>query len=113
MLISRLGSTFKDQQYQAELVADHMSKSPYKALLCGDFNNTIYSYVYRILKSDMLDAFDVAGTGFGRTFKFKYFPFRIDFILADPVIKVRKFSSFNEVSYSDHFPIMSEFVLED
>jgi endonuclease/exonuclease/phosphatase family metal-dependent hydrolase len=113
MLISRLGSTFKDQQYQAELVADHMSKSPYKALLCGDFNNTIYSYVYRILKSDMLDAFDVAGTGFGRTFKFKYFPFRIDFILADPGIKVRKFSSFNEVSYSDHFPIMSEFVLED
>ena len=112
-LLSRLGVTFKAQQHQAELVASHMSKSPYKALLCGDFNNTIYSYVYRILKSEMLDAFEVAGTGFGRTFKFKYFPFRIDFILADPRIKVGKFSSFNELPYSDHFPIMSEFTIED
>jgi endonuclease/exonuclease/phosphatase family metal-dependent hydrolase len=113
MLISRLGVTFKEQQHQAELVASHISKSPYKVLLCGDFNNTIYSYVFRILKSEMLDAFEEAGTGFGRTFKFKYFPFRIDFILADPRIKVVRFSSFNEIYYSDHFPIMSEFELED
>ena len=112
-LISRLGVTFKAQQHQAELVASHMSKSPYKVLLCGDFNNTIYSYVYRILKSEKLDAFDIAGSGFGRTFKFKYFPFRIDFILADTRIKVSKFSSFTDLSYSDHFPIMTEFTLED
>ena len=112
-LISRLGITFKEQQYQAELVVNHMFKSPYKVILCGDFNNTIYSYVYRILKSEMLDAFDVAGSGFGRTFKFKYFPFRIDFILADSKIKVLNFSSFNELPYSDHFPIMSEFTIED
>jgi len=61
----------------------------------------------------MLDAFEEAGTGFGRTFKFKYFPFRIDFILADTRIKVSKFSSFTDLSYSDHFPIMTEFTLED
>jgi vancomycin resistance protein VanJ len=112
-LISRLGATFKDQQYQAELVVSHMFKSPFKVILCGDFNNTIYSYVYRILKSEMYDAFDVAGSGFGRTYKFKYFPFRIDFILADSKIKVLNFSSFNELPYSDHFPIMSEFTIED
>lgn len=112
-LISRLGATFKNQQHQAELVVSHMLKSPFKVILCGDFNNTIYSYVYRILKSEMLDAFDVAGSGFGRTYKFKYFPFRIDFILADSEIKVLNFSSFNELPYSDHFPIMSEFTIED
>ncbi len=112
-LLDRLGVTFKAQQYQAELVASHMSKSPYKVILCGDFNNTIYSYVYRILKGEMLDAFEESGRGFGRTFKFKYFPFRIDFILANPEIKVGKFSSFNDLPYSDHFPIMSEFILEN
>ena len=81
-LLKRLGITFKAQQSQAELVANHVAKSPYKVLMCGDFNNTVYSYVYRILKGDLLDAFETSGTGFGSTFDFKYFPVRIDFILS-------------------------------
>lgn len=112
-LINRLSATFKAQQVQSELVASHISKSPYKVLLCGDFNNTIYSYVYRILKGEMLDAFEESGTGFGRTFIFKYFPFRIDFILSDAKIKVVKFSSFSNIPYSDHFPIIAKFLMED
>ena len=112
-LINRLAATFTAQQDQAELVASHISNSPYKVILCGDFNNTIYSYVYRIIKGDMLDAFEESGSGFGRTFIFKYFPFRIDFILANAQIKVGKFSSFPELPYSDHFPIFTEFILED
>ena len=48
-LLKRLETTFNAQQYQAEMVANHVAKSPYKVLMCGDFNNTVYSYVYRIL----------------------------------------------------------------
>ena len=55
-LLKRLETTFKAQQHQAGLVANHVAKSPYKVLLCGDFNNTVYSYVYRILKGDLKDS---------------------------------------------------------
>lgn len=109
-LLNRLGITFKAQQYQAELVAKHVSKSPHKVLICGDFNNTIYSYVYRILKGDLMDAFETSGTGFGSTFDFKYFPVRIDFILADQSFLSRNFKNYT-IPYSDHFPILSEFSL--
>ena len=109
-LLNRLGITFKAQQYQAELVANHVAKSPYKVLICGDFNNTIYSYVYRILKGDLMDAFEASGSGFGKTFDFKYFPFRIDFILADQSFITVNFKNYR-IPYSDHFPIRSEFSL--
>lgn len=110
-LLKRLGITFKAQQSQAELVVDHVAKSPHKVLMSGDFNNTVYSYVYRILKGDLLDAFDVSGNGFGRTFNFRYFPVRIDFILADERFKVESFQNYS-VPYSDHYPILSQFSLD-
>jgi vancomycin resistance protein VanJ len=109
-LLKRLGITFKAQQSQAERVAAHVAKSPYKVLICGDFNNTVYSYVYRILKGNLLDTFETYGSGFGRTFDFKYFPVRIDFILADKSYKSVKFQNY-DVPYSDHFPILTELTL--
>lgn len=109
-LFSRLGATFKAQQHQAELVARHVSKSPYKTLLCGDFNNTSYSYVYRLLKGELQDAFEISGSGFGSTFDFKYFPLRIDYIFTDPKLKVGQFTTY-DLPYSDHFPILTEISL--
>ena len=110
-LLKRLEITFKAQQSQAELVASHVAKSPYKVLMCGDFNNTVYSYVYRILKEDLLDTFETSGTGFGSTFDFQYFPVRIDFILADQSFKIGTFKNYS-VPYSDHFPIFTELTLQ-
>lgn len=109
-LLKRLGITFKAQQSQAELVATHVAKSPYKVLMCGDFNNTVYSYVYRILKGNLFDTFETAGKGFGNTFNFKYFPVRIDFILADKIFTAVTFQNYT-VPYSDHFPILTELTL--
>jgi len=103
-LFKRLSSTFIAQQDQAELLVKHMRNSPYKTVLSGDFNNTVHSYVYRLLKSNFQDAFEVAGKGFGRTFSFDYFPLRIDFILVDYALSVRNFQN-HDVLYSDHFPI--------
>lgn len=103
-LFKRLSSTFIAQQNQAELLVKHMRNSPYKTVLSGDFNNTAHSFVYRLLKSDFQDAFEVAGKGFGRTFSFDYFPLRIDFILVDNALSVRNFQN-HDVLYSDHFPI--------
>ncbi|NNK87233.1 MAG: endonuclease/exonuclease/phosphatase family protein [Flavobacteriaceae bacterium] len=109
-LIRRVANTFRMQQEQAGQVIEHMKTSPYKTVVCGDFNNTAYSYVYRQIKGDLNDTFEAAGQGFGRTFTFKYFPVRIDFILADPVFRINGFKTFN-VNLSDHYPILSSLSL--
>ncbi|WP_282135115.1 endonuclease/exonuclease/phosphatase family protein [Seonamhaeicola maritimus] len=105
-LLKRVGSTFKMQQFQTELFLMHKKQCKYKMVVCGDFNNTAFSYVYRKIKGDFQDAFKEAGSGFGRTHDFKIFPVRIDFIFADEAFNVNGFTSFSE-HYSDHYPIMA------
>lgn len=106
-LIKRASETFKMQQFQSELFLMHKNKSRHKMIICGDFNNTAYSYVYKQIKGDLVDAFGAAGNGFGRTFDFKYFPIRIDFILADKTFAINSFKSYDQ-KYSDHFPILTK-----
>lgn len=101
----RVESAFKKQANQATLIMEHQEKTTYKSIICGDFNNTAFSWVYHKLKKGKNDAFEVAGKGFGKTFNFT-FPTRIDFILTDEKIEVNNFKTF-DVNYSDHYPIMA------
>ncbi|EPR74298.1 hypothetical protein ADIWIN_0640 [Winogradskyella psychrotolerans RS-3] len=95
-----------------ELFLEHKSKTKYKTIVTGDFNNTPYSYIYRMIKGDDLkDTFEAAGNGFGRTYDFKFFPMRIDFILADEDFTVNGFKTF-DVKLSDHYPIKTTLSLE-
>ena len=110
-LLKRLQSTFEIQQNQAELFVKHKVTSPYKTIVTGDFNNTAYSYVYRQIKGDLQDTFEEAGNGFGRTFDFKFFPTRIDFILADKSSEVNAFKCYDN-KYSDHYPILAKVSLK-
>jgi len=45
-------NTFKMQQSQAEMVVKHMKSCKYPMIVTGDFNNTAYSYAYRIIKGN-------------------------------------------------------------
>jgi endonuclease/exonuclease/phosphatase family metal-dependent hydrolase len=110
-LLKGVKQTFKMQQTQAELFLMHKKTSPYKTVICGDFNNTAYSYVYKEISDGMKDTFKVAGNGFGRTFAFKYFPIRIDFILVDEAFEVNGFKTYDD-KLSDHFPIVAKVSLE-
>lgn len=106
-LFKRVGNTFRMQQAQADLFLEHKAKCSYKIIVCGDLNNTAYSYVYNTIKGDDLkDTFVQAGNGFGRSFDFKFFPVRIDFIMVDDDFEINGFKTF-DVKLSDHFPIMS------
>ncbi|MGC6524533.1 MAG: endonuclease/exonuclease/phosphatase family protein [Flavobacteriaceae bacterium] len=111
-MINQLSSTFVMQQQQADLVVSHMTQSPYPILLCGDFNNTPYSYIYRQIKSGLKDAFEEAGNGFGQTYSMNYYPARIDFIMVDSTITVNEFTTHNE-EFSDHFPISASLNLNN
>ncbi|WP_240491739.1 endonuclease/exonuclease/phosphatase family protein [Flavivirga aquatica] len=110
-LFKRIGNAFRMQQFQAELFLKHKSKCKYKMVICGDFNNTAFSYVYRQIKGDFNDAFKEAGNGFGGTHDFKLFPMRIDFILADKTFHINGFKTYNE-HYSDHYPVMATLSLD-
>ena len=60
--------------------------------------------MYRKIKGNLNDTFKEAGNGFGRTYDFKFFPVRIDFIFADKGFSVNGFKTYDE-HYSDHYPI--------
>jgi endonuclease/exonuclease/phosphatase family metal-dependent hydrolase len=104
-LFGRLQATFKKQAIQAEQFLIHESKWKGKEIICGDFNNTAYSWVYNKISSNKKDAFVEAGNGFGKTFDYP-FPMRIDFILTSKEIEINQFKTFNE-KFSDHFPIFA------
>lgn len=101
----RVEKAFKKQANQATLIVEHQKKVTYKSIICGDFNNTAFSWVYNQLKKGKNDAFEIAGKGFGKTYNYT-FPMRIDFILADEDIEINNFKTFN-VKFSDHFPIVA------
>ena len=109
-ILNVFDNTFKIQETQSIVISNHIKNSPYKVVLSGDFNNTAYSYVYQLLKGDLVDSFDTAGSGFGSTYNFKYFPMRIDFILIDDSFRINDFKTFG-IDLSDHFPIISTFDL--
>lgn len=100
-LLRRVSSNFKKQESQVYSVLSHKSKSKYPVILCGDFNNTPFSYTYRKLNQDMQDAFKVRGNGLGTTFWFDGFPLRIDYILASSKFNILSFDTFSK-TFSDH-----------
>jgi len=105
----RMEKSFKKQGKQAEKLVEHQKKCAYKIIICGDFNNNAFSWVYQQLKADKLDAFTEAGEGFGKTYDYP-FPLRIDFILSDKNITINHFKTYSE-KLSDHFPIMARLQL--
>jgi endonuclease/exonuclease/phosphatase family metal-dependent hydrolase len=74
-------------------------------IISGDFNNTAYSWIYKNIKHNMKDSYLESGSGFGKTFNFKRFPLRIDFILADKIFQINEHKNYT-IGFSDHFPIM-------
>jgi endonuclease/exonuclease/phosphatase family metal-dependent hydrolase len=111
-LFNRISKAFKQQQQQAELFKEHKKDCEYPLIICGDMNNSAFSYVYRNIKGKLRDSFEEAGKGFGATYKFRYYPARIDYIFADEKMKVKKFESFSDFENSDHYPIMTQLSFE-
>jgi endonuclease/exonuclease/phosphatase family metal-dependent hydrolase len=111
MMLKRLSKAFKQQQQQATILKEHKKQCKYPIIICGDMNNSAFSYVYRNIKGNLKDSFEEAGLGFGQTYKFKYYPARIDYIFADKIMTVKKFTSFSDFENSDHYPIMATLFL--
>lgn len=103
----KISGAFKKQQEQALLLKAHYKKCQYKKIICGDMNNSAFSFVYRTIKGSSQDTFETSGSGFGKTYNFKYYPARIDYIFVDKSIQVKSFETLNDFYNSDHFPLIS------
>lgn len=94
--------------YQAELLSRHIKTSPYPVIVCGDFNDTPFSYCYYRLSRELQDAFVASGSGMGNTYRQNIGPIRIDYILYSPSLKSFHFLS-KKTDWSDHYPVRCDF----
>lgn len=82
-----------------------IDNTPYRRVICGDFNDTPMSYVYSALKQNHVDAFEECGRGYGYTFRPMYGTLRIDYILHSPELETESYVAGDDVLLSDHLPI--------
>lgn len=72
-------------------------------VICGDFNDVPYSYVYNTMLGDLVDGFKECGDGWMYTFRGTK-AVRIDYIFHDETVKGISYYK-QDLSYSDHNPV--------
>jgi endonuclease/exonuclease/phosphatase (EEP) superfamily protein YafD len=83
-------------------------------IVCGDFNETPYSYVYGRMNSLLTDAFEEKGRGFGFTFNQLPYFIRIDHQFYTPDhLQLHEFKVLRQVPYSDHYPVVGSYSLRE
>jgi endonuclease/exonuclease/phosphatase family metal-dependent hydrolase len=82
-IFRKLRSAFEMRAPQSEAVQESMEACKFRKLVCGDFNDTPVSYVYRTLSREMKDAFAESGSGYTYSYTGPFPSFRIDYILLD------------------------------
>ncbi len=108
-LAPKMGNAFKARAIQADRLAEKLRHIKTPLIVCGDFNDTPQSYVYRRVRGDMRDAVVEVGLGPTITYNSKGFWFRIDHIVHSShlhVVDVEKGDS----KASDHYPLQTTFV---
>lgn len=94
---------------QANTVATEKHNATIPAIVCGDFNDVPYSYVYNTMLGDMVDGFKECGSGWMHTYRGKK-AVRIDYIFHDKALKGLTYYKQN-LTYSDHYPIFMKIEL--
>ena len=103
-ILKRLKRAFIKRVPQAEMVAEHISECKYPVIVCGDFNDTPFSYTYNVVKGKLSDSFLECGSGFGKTYNGIFPSFRIDYVLHSSDFTAHNYFTHSE-NYSDHFPV--------
>lgn len=97
---------FINRNTEVHLLESWIQASPYPVVICGDFNETPYSYVYGRLRKRLANAFELKGSGFG--FSYNKLPkfIRIDNqFFDDKKLTILDFKTHREVRFSDHYPL--------
>jgi endonuclease/exonuclease/phosphatase family metal-dependent hydrolase len=109
-IVKKLRYAFRHRADQALEVRNELDKSPYPAIICGDFNDVPNSFTYFTIRGGFRDAYIEKGFGIGRSYVHISPTLRIDYILADPRLGVLQCKRFLP-PYSDHHPVMADLQL--
>lgn len=107
-LLSKYPRYASSRAEQVELVKEHIAKSPFPVILCGDFNDPPGSFTYRKMKKNLHDSFLSAGSGIGTTWLGGLPLMRIDYILFSDPLKISSYKKLDS-DMSDHAPISASF----
>ncbi|MDE6012323.1 MAG: endonuclease/exonuclease/phosphatase family protein [Prevotella sp.] len=95
---------------QADQVAREIKHSDIPVIVCGDFNDVPYSYVYKTMLGELVDGFKECGKGFMYTMRERKFKVRIDYIFHSEELKGETYYR-EKLNYSDHYPVFMKIAL--
>lgn len=107
-IAGKLRRGFAVRAGQADSLAAAIALSPYRVIVCGDFNDTPLSYTYNTIRGDLLDAFVEKGAGMPSTFKGLFNMFRIDYVLYSEELRALSYDA-PGTDNSDHKPVVVRF----
>lgn len=110
--IAKFVRAYRQRAREAEKAREIIDQSPYPVLLCGDFNDLPGSYVYRLMRGELRDAFLDKGKGFGRTYDRILPTLRIDHVFYDPEALKLLGMEQHPTRFSDHYPLITHFQLK-
>ena len=105
----KLKNGFTTRAQQVNRLLSHVQGSPHPVVVCGDINDIPYSYSYFSLRRHLMNAFEEAGQGFGFSYNGKLFFLRIDNQFFSEALRARRFATYQNVGFSDHFPVKAEY----
>lgn len=107
---SRIKMGFVRHAAELEVLESWIDASPYPVVVCGDFNEVPYGYVYGKLRKKLDNGFEEGGKGFGFTFNHLPYFIRIDHQFYSPEkLSLVNFTTYNQINYSDHYPVMGTY----
>ncbi len=87
-ILKKLKAAYDVRCKQVDTIVAHVDQSPYPVILCGDFNDTPWSYTYRSFSRRLTDSFVSSGVGRGNTFVMnRLLRFRIDYIFCSGTLE--------------------------
>ncbi len=110
-IADRMKGAYIKRAAQADQVRNNIDNSPYKVIVCGDFNDTPVSYATHTIGKNLYDSFRSGGKWLGITFPNIKAPLRIDYILHSKEM-VSSGYRIGKVKFSDHRPVSCNIALE-
>ena len=106
-IVERIANNSTIRAEYVDTLRKVIESSPYRNVICGDFNDTPMSYVYGEMIEDHVDAFVQSGSGYGYTFRPMYGTLRIDYIMHSPLIETESYVIDENAVMSDHLPVVA------
>ena len=110
-MLKKLRDAYRIRGVQVDSVIRHIESSPYPVIVCGDFNDTPWSYTYNAFRKRLKDSQVHSGRGRGHTFEMNaVLGFRIDYIFYSKGLENYGHTVIRRKA-SDHYPIYTYFAL--